>query len=346
MITNIDIDEALITEHAVFIDVRSPKEFEEDHIPGAVNIPLYQNEEREQIGTVYKKTGPKEARKLGLEIVAPKLPDLVKTIEEISKQGKPVLYCWRGGMRSLSLATVLDLMNIHVYRLKGGYKHFRRWVYDFFQQESLPYKIFVLHGLTGTGKTEVIKKLSCLGAAVVDLEGLANHKGSVFGSVGLAEQPSQKYFESMVYYHLLQNRKKKFLVVECESRRIGRLIIPQVFFEGMKNGRHILIYDTMENRINRIMCDYDVNNNREALIEGLCHLKRCLGGEKISRLTGMLQEGKYESVIEDLLVNYYDVLYKYPDQPSTRYELSINSYQPEQAAKEIFSYLSQISQKI
>ncbi|MDD2497667.1 MAG: tRNA 2-selenouridine(34) synthase MnmH, partial [Desulfitobacteriaceae bacterium] len=180
MITPLEIDQALSLSYPLFVDVRSEREFKVDHIPGAINVPLFNDEERALVGTVYKTQSPEQARYLGLKIVSPKLPDLVQLIQSQGEGREIVLYCWRGGMRSLSLATVLDLMNIHVYRLSGGYKSFRRWICSYFSQDSLPFQVVVVHGLTGTGKTNVLKKLAERGVPVLDLEGLAGHRGSVF----------------------------------------------------------------------------------------------------------------------------------------------------------------------
>ncbi|MDD4751796.1 MAG: tRNA 2-selenouridine(34) synthase MnmH [Desulfitobacteriaceae bacterium] len=340
MITPLEIDQALSLSYPLFVDVRSEREFKVDHIPGAINVPLFNDEERALVGTVYKTQSPEQARYLGLKIVSPKLPDLVQLIQSQGEGREIVLYCWRGGMRSLSLATVLDLMNIHVYRLCGGYKSFRRWICSYFSQDSFPFQVVVVHGLTGTGKTNVLKKLAERGVPVLDLEGLAGHRGSVFGSVGLSDQPTQKYFESLIWNQCDKFKNLGYLVVECESKRIGRLVLPLLLINGMKAGRHILLYDTLDNRVKRIFEEYDVNKNREELAKILGNLKNRLGLKRINEWQSLIMEGKSYPVLEKLLVDYYDVFYKYTDHPSAEFELSVNSADEDLAANEIADFLT------
>jgi tRNA 2-selenouridine synthase len=339
MITPIEFDKALSLSRPLFIDVRSESEFNEDHIPGAINIPLFNDEERALIGSVYKKQSPKQARQLGLKILSPKLPGLVYSVQSQGEGRQIILYCWRGGMRSLSLATVLDLMNTHVFRLNGGYKSFRRWIRSYFSQDNFPFQVVVLHGLTGTGKTNIIKKLAERGVPVLDLEGLAGHRGSVFGSVGLPEQPTQKHFESLIWRECHKFKSNDYLVVECESKRIGKLVLPTLLFNEMKAGRHILLYDTLEHRINRIIREYQVDKNREELAKTLGNLEKNLGVKKVKEWQSLIMEEKTYSVLKMLLVKYYDLLYKYPDHPSAKYELSLSSVDENQAANVITDFL-------
>ncbi|MGI6712828.1 MAG: tRNA 2-selenouridine(34) synthase MnmH [Bacillota bacterium] len=339
MIRDIDFEQAMQLNNSLFIDLRSENEFQEDHIPNAINIPLFNNEERANVGTVYKNQGSKAARKLGLKIVTPKLPKIVQLIDDIANNSSIVLYCWRGGLRSQSLAVILDLMDIKGYRLIGGYKKFRNWIYAYFQQEKLGFEAIILHGLTGTGKTEIIKQLEKSQIGVIDLEGLANNRGSVFGSLGLSDQPTQKMFESLLWHKLEQNKDQRFIVVECESKRIGKLILPSLFYQTMKEGKHILVYDTLPNRVKRIISEYDPSTYKNQVLEALIKLKDRLGKDKINYLKNLVIEGKYQWVVEDLLICYYDPLYKYPDHPSTQYDLSVNAANIESAAEQIIKYL-------
>lgn len=339
MIQQIDFASALKLPAPALVDVRSESEYQEDHIPGAVNIPLFNDEERKNVGTVYKNNGPEEAKRLGLKIVSPKLPHLVNLIEKAGIGKELVLYCWRGGMRSKSLATILDLMNINVFRLNGGYKRYRQWINKFFHQDSFPFEVIVLHGLTGTGKTNVIQKLANWGASAVDLEGLANNRGSVFGNVGLSPQPSQKLFESLLWYQLHKYRHQKYIIVECESKRIGKVTIPQSLFLGMKDGKHILLFDSLNHRIERILNEYKVDLYANELIDALNKLKNRLGNEKVLSLHQMIESGKFHPVVETLLVSYYDPLYNYPDHPSVEFDFNVNSFDENQGAKEIVKYL-------
>jgi len=340
MIQQIDFASALKLSDPLFIDVRSESEFEEDHIPTAVNIPIFNDEERKHVGTVFKHNGPEEAKKLGLTIVSPKLPHLVNLIEEAGMGKEIVLYCWRGGMRSKSLATILDLMNINVFRLNGGYKKYRQWINNYFQQDFFPFEVVVLHGLTGTGKTNIIRKLADQGASAVDLEGLANNRGSVFGNVGLSSQPSQKLFESLLWFQLHKYGQKEYIIVECESKRIGKVTLPPSLYSGMKNGKHILLFDSLDHRIERILTEYKADLYANDLIHALDKLKNRLGNEKVLSLHQMIECGSFHPVVETLLVSYYDPLYNYPNHPSSEFDLNVNSFDENQGTKEIVEYLS------
>ena len=327
--------------HAVFVDLRSPKEFNEDHLPNAVNIPLLNDEERHLVGTVYKKDGSTVAKEIGLELVAPKLPLIVKKIKQLDNQNPVVIYCWRGGLRSRSLTQVLNLMGVSTYRLTGGYKAFRKHVYDFFQKK-LPYKLVVLHGLTGTGKTDIILELQKLGKPAIDLEGLANNRGSVFGSVGLGPQYSQKKFETRLFQVCKSIQKGSFVVVEGESKRLGRNFIPDSFFEAMNNGINVLVHDNLERRITRIVDEYkeDSQENTDAILHSISCLKKRLGKKVISNLSEMLLAGNVHSVVEYLLINYYDPLYNYPKQFEDECSISLSGTDPQASARTLVKYLN------
>jgi len=340
MIQQIDFADALKLSHPVYIDVRSESEYQEDHIPGALNIPIFNDEERKEIGLVYKNISPEAARKLGLSIVSPKLPQIIELIEAAGNGKEPVLYCWRGGMRSKALAAILELMNMRAYRLIGGYKKYRQFINNFFNQDSFPFEVIVLHGLTGTGKTRVIQAMIDLGASSVDLEGLAHNRGSVFGNVGLPPQPSQKYFESLLWSKLYQYRDRRFIIVECESKRIGRIILPQILFNGMKKGKHILLYDELDHRIKRIMEDYRADAYGNELKDALDKLKSRLGNDTVLSLCRNIDEKNFYPVVKTLLEKYYDPLYNYPDQPSPEYDYCVHSFDTEKAAREILHYLA------
>ena len=250
----ISIEKALELKAPLFIDLRSPCEYEEAHIPGAVNIPLFDNEERSVVGTTYRVVSNQAAIDKGLEIVAPKLPEIYKKIKPYGEQREIVLYCWRGGMRSQAISQFLDLLGLTHYRLSGGYKAFRRHVCSFF--EKFQQEIITLHGLTGAGKTEILQELRKKGYPAIDLEDLANHRGSVFGHIGLGKAPSQKHFEGLLFWECQKHRKAKRIAVECESQRIGVLQLPKSFFNAMQTGRRVLVYDSMAHRVERLVATY------------------------------------------------------------------------------------------
>src|SRR6056297_2179178 len=200
---SITYQQSLDLESVVYIDTRSPKEFKEATIPQAVNIPIFNNQEREEVGTVYTQQSPKKARMLGIEIVAPKLPRLIKEIKDLSNQYKnTVLFCARGGMRSESIGLVADIAGLDIYKLDKGYKGYRHFIMDQLANYQLQSKLLVLHGNTGVGKTDLLYKLQEAGIPIIDLEKLANHRGSAFGSIGLSEPTNQKYFDSLLWEQL------------------------------------------------------------------------------------------------------------------------------------------------
>lgn len=333
----ITIEEALKLPQQLFIDLRSPVEFKEAHIPGAINIPLLDDEERSLVGTIYKYNSPQEAVDEGFSLVAPKLPDICSRIKSLSQEHDVVLYCFRGGMRSQSICQVLSLLGTRHFRLQGGFKAFRQKTLEFIE-EPFDKEIVVLYGLTGVGKTEILRALQQKGLPAIDLEGMANNRGSVFGHVGMQHGPSQKHFEGLLYKKCLDLAKYPRVAVECESRRIGKLILPSSFFDALQGGRRILIYDTMDHRIERLISMYTVENSLENVSE-LCasleRLKNRLGNAKIQKLNKLLLEKNYREVAHDLLVEYYDPLYHYPDQPSPEYERNLSGADLETSVMEL-----------
>lgn len=339
MIKEIRVEDIRTIEHPILIDVRSEGEFAEATIPNAINIPLFNNQERIEVGTTYTQATPSLARELGLRIVSPKLPDLVQEIEKLSKQGSLVLFCWRGGMRSKALATVLDLMGLTVYRIQGGYKAYRAIVVDYFQQ-VLPRQVVVLRGNTGVGKTDLLGQLRAQGYPAIDLERLANNRGSVFGAVGLGDPPSQKKFEGLLYEELMELQSQSYVIVECESKRIGRVTLPVSFYNAMQEGTQILHFDCLRNRVERLIKEYStVPNSLQEIAVALERLIKTLGHAKVQQMRTYLAENRLEEFTEHLLIEYYDKLYAYPNEPSSDYEFYLNYEEPKKATKLLESYL-------
>lgn len=339
---DIAIEEALAMTKANFVDVRSPGEFALDTIPGAVNVPLLDDEERHRVGLVFAERGPQEARQVGLSLVAPKLPQMVSRLRELKGEGPLVIFCRRGGDRSYAVAHLLDIMHIPCFRITGGYKAYRRYVNRHLREESLPHQFVVLQGLTGAGKTEILRELARRGYPVLDLEELANHRGSVFGSVGLGEQPSQKKFESLILHRIRSYGESKLLIVEGESKKIGKLFVPEAVYEGILHGRKVWVTDTMGNRVKRLIREY-VENTQGDMAEveqALQRLTPRLGKDKVQQMLGHLARGELEQVSEMLITDYYDVLYKKSVTAPADCDLVIEAGDLEAAVKQLEEYIN------
>lgn len=286
------------------IDVRSPAEYAHAHIPGAVNLPLFDNAERAQVGTCYKQVGRDEAVLLGLELVGPKLADFVKTTRQIAPNGEVLLHCWRGGMRSGSFAWLLETAGFKTYTLVGGYKAYRSQVLAAFEQ---PHQIFILGGKTGSGKTEILHELSKIGAQMIDLEGIANHKGSSYGAIGQAGQPSSEQFENDLYHHWQTLDATRPLWLEDESRSIGTCTIPQELWVQMRNAPVAFIDLPKAARVARLVQEYACYDHT-LLLQATDRIKNRLGGQHYKAALEALDQRDYAQVA-DLTLNYYDKAY-------------------------------------
>lgn len=232
------------------IDVRSPSEFKEATIPGSMNIPFFNDEERAEVGTIYKQVSAEAAKERGLEIVSAKLPAFIKGFSKI--EGEKAVFCWRGGMRSRTSATVLSLMGIKAFRLDGGYRSYRNWVVDELNTIDLKPEVLVLNGYTGSGKTTILRQLDEEGLSVIDLEGLANHRGSIFGQIGL-EPNNQKKFDALLVESIKRIQHSPYVLLEGESKRIGKVTIPDFVLEKKVQGRQLFIEMPIEERIKHIL---------------------------------------------------------------------------------------------
>ena len=318
LVKEIEVKDAVEKEFT-FIDVRTEEEFEEFHIPGAINVPLFTKEEKEKISKVYYEKGEKEARITALELVSSKLPSIVKRIKEIkNKKGRVAVYCWRGGMRSLAVSSICNLCGVYVLRLKGGFRAFRKFTFED-MEEILKDKFFlVIYGPTGVGKTRLLRKLKVEGFPVIDLEGLAGHRGSVFGGIGL-KQPSQKFFDALLWEEVRSLRGFRYLIVEGESRRIGRIHLPEVFWNKILEGRKIVVELPLEERVRISVEDYGVGKfPSEVYLESLSKIRKILGAEEFNIIKNFILEGKYEEAVKELMMNYYDKLYAKSTPPADK----------------------------
>ncbi|TFH39302.1 MAG: tRNA 2-selenouridine(34) synthase MnmH, partial [Chrysiogenales bacterium] len=287
----------------VYIDVRSPSEFEIDSVIGAVNIPLFDDNERREVGTIYRMAGRDDAVIRGTAIAGEKLKELIEAFMRY-RDNNIVILCARGGMRSGSIASLLASLGLTVFRLKDGYKGYRRHIVKQTGEMTLTAPLFVLQGLTGTGKTEIIRALP----HSIDLEGMAGHRSSVFGGIGLASR-SQKRFESLIMGRLDSLHGASHFIVEGESRKIGNLHIPDRFHAMMQAAPVILIEASMERRQEILLREYRDFCDDENIPAIVKSLTMKLGHAQIARLLDLYSRGNLGEFIRILLEKYYDPLY-------------------------------------
>lgn len=288
------------------IDVRSPIEYNKGHIPNAHNIYLFSDEERHKIGVTYKQQGKDKAILAGLDIVGPKMKRIVSMITNISPDKKVLIYCWRGGMRSNSVAWLLNLCGFEVYLLSGGYKSFRNYV---LQQFELNRNIKILGGKTGSSKTNILHEIANLGEQVLDLEKLASHKGSAFGGFDHDEKITNEQFENLIATDLHKLDPYKTLWIEDESRVIGSVSIPDKLWNLMRLSPVYFLEVSIDQRINNILKDYG-NQPKELLIKSINKISKRLGGLETKNCIEYIENGNLYDVCK-ILLRYYDKLYLY-----------------------------------
>lgn len=306
MATRIQIEEflSLARQHPV-LDVRSPGEYSRACIPSAHSFPLFTDEERKVVGTSYKQQSREDAIKIGLDYFGPKMRAMVEEAERIAGNNKTILvHCWRGGMRSTAVAWLLDLYGFKVYTLSGGYKAFRQWALG---QFALPFHLLILGGYTGSGKTIVLDEMAKRGAQIVDLEAIANHKGSAFGALGRGPQPSQEMFENKLALALSVLDAEKPVWLEDESRRIGDLNIPADLWNTMRISPLFFLDIPSEARLQHILSEYG-GFKKEDLVNTIMRIRKRLGGLATrDAINHLLDDNVTESF--RILLRYYDKFY-------------------------------------
>ncbi len=326
----------LANDHPV-IDVRSPAEYKHAHIPGAHSLPLFTDEERKVVGTTYKQESREAAIKIGLDYFGPKMKKMIGEVESVCSQQFAVgngnasklrtancllLYCWRGGMRSAGVAWLMDLYGFKVYTLIGGYKKFRQYVLDTFK---LPFSFKILGGYTGSGKTELLKSISKKGNIVIDLEEIAQHKGSAFGNIGMPEQPGQEMFENLLAQKLRnksivnsewpinESQNSPFTIdnspvwLEDESQRIGLVNLPNEFWNTMRRSPVYFINIPFEERLNHLVQEYGTLD-KQKMIDAIGRIRERLGGLNAKTAIQYLEEGNIPESFR-ILLRYYDKHY-------------------------------------
>ena len=295
------------------VDVRSPSEFVEDHIPGAINLPVLDDTERAEVGTIYKQC-PFTARKTGAALVAKNISQhLSSHFKSKDKNYRPLVYCWRGGQRSNSMALVLAQIGWQVKVLQGGYKTYRAYVREQLQQLAEQFTYQLLCGLTGSGKTFILRQLGQSGAQVLDLEGLAIHRGSLLGEEwegNPTPQPSQKCFESLLLHKLQSFQMSEPVWVESESNKIGRVHLPQSLWQKMKQASCVEIQLPISSRVQFLLQEYPhLVHNPHVLKAKLEKLKSRYGREKLNQWYQLIDAEQWETFVKDLLVYHYDPTY-------------------------------------
>lgn len=293
------------------IDVRAPIEYHEDHLTGAINLPVLDDEERGRVGTIYKQVSSFDARKIGAALVS---RNIARHLEgHFSGKGKdyrPLLYCWRGGQRSGSLATVLSDIGWSPVVIEGGYRSYRREVVETIRQCAAGLSFIILNGFTGAGKTLILKSLAGVGAQVLDLEGLASHKGSIFGGDRECPQPPQKRFESLIYDQLSGFERSRPVFIEAESSKIGRLNLPYPLWQTMKTSPVIEILSPLAARAAYLTADYvawlaDADRVRSTIDR----LKNFHSALVLAEWKKLADEGQWETLVTRLLAEHYDKRY-------------------------------------
>ncbi len=343
MFQDINIEQLLELQNkggVTFIDVRSPSEFADSTIPGSLNIPLFDDAERAEIGTIYKQESNQSAKDRGLEIISAKLPAFVKAFGQI--ESRKVVYCWRGGMRSKTTATILSLMDIHVYRVMGGIRAYRKWVVDTLDTYDLRSKVYVINGNTGSGKTALLLRLKELRYPVLDLEGMAAHRGSIFGHIGLRTH-NQKTFESLLLQDLLKFNHSPYLLMEAESKRIGKAVIPEFLYQAKENGIQLFINLPMEERVKHILEDYRPQEQKEACIKAFQLIKKRIHTPVAAEIEKHLYGDRFSEAVYLLLEHHYDPRYKNAIENFTGERITFDCKNLDEATSLIIDQIDELS---
>ncbi|PJJ48703.1 tRNA 2-selenouridine(34) synthase MnmH [Hymenobacter chitinivorans] len=289
---------------APILDVRAPIEYAHGHIPGALSLPLFSDEERARIGTAYKQVSQDRAIHIGLDFFGPKMSRMVKQAQKLAPNKEVRLHCWRGGMRSGAVHWLLELAGFKVHLLDKGYKDYRRWALAQFAE---PRPMLILGGLTGSGKTDVLHELARRGETIVDLEGLANHKGSSFGAIGLPPQPTPEQFENNLALELSQLPAGVTPWLEDESLTIGRLTIPKPLFEQMRAAPLLVLDIPRPVRTRKLAAEYGKEDPQQ-LAEAIQRISKRLGGLATKEALAAIEVGDMEKMV-DIALSYYDKTY-------------------------------------
>ena len=288
------------------LDVRSPGEYAQGHLSEAISFPLFSDQERAQVGTCYKQQGKETAIELGLELVGPKMASLVKRAKHIAPERQVRVHCWRGGMRSGSVGWLLETSGLEVKLLEGGYKSFRRWVRTIL---ATPRPIIVVGGMTGTGKTDILHALSKLGEQVLDLEGLANHRGSSYGALMLPPQPSTEQFENLIAEQWVDFTPQRPVWIEAESRRVGTCRVPDETMAQMEAANTLEVIRSESERL-KLLVDIYGQAELDELVAATERLHKRLGGLRTQEAVQYIKRGELAAAAA-IILTYYDRTYRH-----------------------------------
>jgi tRNA 2-selenouridine synthase len=302
---NIDIDDFLKLRHSIpIVDVRSESEFDSGHVPNAVSVPILNNTERAAVGTDYKQKGQLEAIKTGFRLVGPRIIDIVSAAEKIAGSNELLVHCWRGGMRSANFCHFVGMAKIPTHQLRGGYKTYRNKALESFET---PFNFKVIGGSTGSGKSELLRALAVKGEQIIDLEKLANHKGSAFGGLMMPEQPTTEQFQNNLFEEILKLDNTKPIWIEDESIGIGKIFIPEPFWRTMNDAPIVELNVDKTIRVDRLVNEYGGADQKQFL-SAMEKITKKLGGQHFQNAKELLLTGDMASTI-DILLTYYDKAY-------------------------------------
>jgi len=303
---------AQLGEFDEVIDVRSPSEFALDHVPEAVNCPVLDDAERASVGTLYKQSSPFDAKKIGAALVSKNIARHIEDrFRDRAREWRPLVYCWRGGKRSGAMAHVLREIGWPAATLEGGYRAYRREVVRQLSELPARLRFEVICGATGSGKSRLLEALAARGAQVLDLEGIARHRGSVLGELPDDPQPSQKMFDSRVWDRLRRLDPARPVFVEAESKKIGQLQLPEVLLERMRASACVRLEVPVEARVRFLIEEYGHFLGEPARLKTkLACLRNLYGGEVVGRWTAQVDAGEWRALVTDLLVHHYDPAYR------------------------------------
>lgn len=321
------------------VDVRAEQEFEDGHIPQALNIPLLSNDERKAVGTDYKQRGQREAIRTGFKLVGPRINQIVDAAEKVSLNKELIVHCWRGGMRSSNFSQFVGMAGIKSHVLDGGYKTYRQKAHEYFKR---PYQIILISGCTGSGKSEVLRTLWEEGEQVVDLEGIANHKGSAFGGLMMPPQPSTEQFENILFEQLQEIDISRPVWVEDESIAVGKIFLPSDFWTCMRQSPVALLNVDKPTRVKRLVHEYG-HADHEQFLDAMTRITKKLGGQHFKSAKEKLEQGDMSTVME-ILLTYYDKAYLgslEKRKPDTLGEIDWDGTDPGIAAKQLIQISKQ-----